>query len=135
MYHGFAPGACLFIFSLQAQSKKIVLSGDFESIGETTVEHPDLRGPDLLLLDANTIKAIGVNHTNWEQNKHLIKRWATSSSRTQVVLHHLGGYEDYTQGYYDHIPTDEDWEREIKAFKPPKGTTVTLARDGMRFVV
>jgi ribonuclease BN (tRNA processing enzyme) len=135
VYHGFAPGACLFIFALHDESKKIVISGDFESINETTVAHPDLRGPNLILLDANTIKAIGTNHTNWEQNKYLIKRWATGSNKTQVVLHHLGGFEDYMQGYYDHIPTNQDWKREIKAFKPPKGTTVSLARDGMQISV
>ena len=135
VYHGFAPGACLFIFRLHDRSRKIVISGDFESIEETVIEHPELKGADMVLLDTNTIKATYTNHTNWEQNKHLITRWSVRDSETRVLLNHIGGYEDYSQGYFDHIPTEEDWKREIATFKPPGGMTVDLAEDGKSYIL
>ena len=135
VYHGFAPGACMLIFRLHDGSKKIVISGDFESIGETVIEHPELKGADMVLLDTNTIKAIGTNHTNWEQNRYLIARWAAGRGKTRVLLNHIGGYEDYSQGYFDHIPTEEDWKREMAKFEPPAGTTVDLAEDGKSYIV
>jgi len=129
VYHAFAPGACLFIFTVWDQLKKIVISGDFESIEDSISENPDLKDADLYLIDSNTIKATGANHSNWMQNKYLIHRWITGQKKARVLLHHIGGFEDYSHGYYDHLPNDEDWMDEIKTFDPPKGTNVELAQD------
>ena len=133
VYHAFAPGACLFILSLREESKKIVASGDFESIEERIIENPDLKDPDVILLETNTLKATGTNHSNWEQNKKLIVRWVTGRSKTKVLLNHLGGFEDYMQGYYDHFPTDNEWNQEIKSFTPPWNTSIELAGDEGRY--
>ena len=133
VYHAFAPGACLFIFSIQEPPRKVVLSGDFESIEDRIVDNPDLKDPDLLLLDTTTIKAVGTNHSNWEQGKHLIRRWASGSSRVRVLLNHISSFEDYRQGYYDHVPTDADWKDEIAKFAAPRGTRIALASDGKQY--
>jgi len=85
------------------------------------------------VLDTTTIKAVGTNHSNWEQNKHLIERWATGRSKVSVLLNHVSSFEDHRQGYYDHIPTDDDWNEEIGKFAAPRGTTIALARDGEQY--
>lgn len=136
VYH--APhslGSCLFIFRIKGLSKKIVISGDFESIEDSIIENPDLKDPALLLLDTNTIKAVGTNHTNWEQNKKLISCWITGCSKVLVLLNHISGFEDYDQGYYDHIPTDDDWKNEIRNFASPPNTTIKIAEDGKRYSI
>ena len=135
VYHAFAPGACLFIFSLRDESRRIVISGDFESIQETTMKNIDLIDADMYLLDTNTLKATGANHSNWEQNKYLISQWITGRSRTHILLHHLGGFEDYIHGYYDHIPREDDWTQEIEKYISPEGTNIELAEDGKRYVL
>jgi len=136
VYHAsHAPGSCLYIFRIKELSKKIVISGDFESIEDSIIDNPDLKDPALLLLDTNTIKAGGANHTNWEQNKKLISCWITGNSKALVLLNHISGFEDYEQGYYDHIPTDEDWENEICNFTSPKNTTIKIAEDGKSYPV
>jgi len=135
VYHAFAPGACLFIFRHQEPSKRIVMSGDFESIEERIIENPDLKDPNAIILDTNSIKAVGANHSNWEQNKKLISRWAAGHSKVLVLLNHMGGFEDYQQGYYDHIPTDADWKQEIARFTPPVNTSIEIAEDGKTYPI
>lgn len=133
-----APGSCLFIFRLkkpEESAKRIVLSGDFESMEDWVVESADLKDPIFLLLDTNTIKAVGTNHTNWEQNKKLIYRWITGNSKVFVLLHHIAGFEDYEQGYFDHIPTDNDWTAEIQNFTPPNNTRIEIAEDGKCYFI
>jgi ribonuclease BN (tRNA processing enzyme) len=133
--HLLAPGSCSFIFSFQEPAKKIVMSGDFETIDESVIENPDLMDPDLLLLDSYAIRASGTNHSNWEMNKELITRWASGNTSTLVLLTHIGGFEDYAMGHYDHVVTDEDWKEEIERFTPPAGTRVELARDAQEYPV
>jgi mRNA degradation ribonuclease J1/J2 len=135
VHHALAPGACLFIFRLRHPAKRIVVSGDFESIEDRIIETPDLKDPDLLLLDCNALKAVGINHGNWEQNKELIRRWVTGRSRVHVLLTHIAGFEDCQQGYYDHMPTEADWEEGIKSFAAPANTMIELAKDGKRYPV
>lgn len=133
VYHAFAPGACLFIFALREPPRRIVISGDFESVEDRVIDNPDLKDPDAIVLDTNSLKAVGVNHSNWEQNKKLLKRWVSGNSNTLVLLTHLGGFEDYQQGFYDHIPTDDDWQEEVKRYAPPPNTKVEIAEDGRAY--
>lgn len=136
VYHAtHAPGACLFVFRFREPSKRIVVSGDFESIEKRIIDDPDLKDPDVILLDTNTIKAVGTNHTNWEQNKKLIACWATGNSTVLVLLNRLAGFEDYEQGYYKHVPTDTDWNEEIERFASPKNTKIKIAEDGKSYAV
>ena len=125
-----APGSCLYIFRIRGSQKKILISGDFESIEDYVIENPDLKDPDLLLLETNTLFATKTNHTNWIQNKLLIKRWVSGSKNVKVVLNHISGYEDYEQGFFKNVPTDKDWEKEIKKFKVPVNTKLEIAKDG-----
>jgi hypothetical protein len=141
-----APGASLFIFRsyeealLPAQQKRIVISGDFESIADSVLDNRDLHNPSFILLETNTLHATGTNHTNWEQNKGLLRRWITSPAEVIVALHHLSGFEDQEQGYYPQIPTEEDWQAAIDTFSqefhrvnPGSKISITLAKDGDRY--
>jgi len=135
VYHIQAPGACLFIFRFDEPRRKIVFSGDFDSIEESVIENHDLRDPDAMVLETNTLKAVRTNHSNWEVNKELIARWVTGKTKSLILLNHLSGSEDYEQGYYDHIPTDSDWAEEIGRFTPPANTDVVIAEDGKGYPI
>ena len=127
--HG--PGACLFIFRLHdSLEKKIVISGDFETITNAVAGNPDLIDPSCLFLETNTLFATGTNHTNWQQNMRLINRWISGKKTSQVVLYHLSGYEDWEQGFLDDIPDDNKWKEIVGEFTPPDNTTITIAEDG-----
>jgi ribonuclease BN (tRNA processing enzyme) len=83
--HG--PGACLYIFRYRDNlEKKIVISGDFETIEENVIENPDLRDPSYLFLETNTIYATSTHHTNWQQNKELINKWFKGDKKSHVIL-------------------------------------------------
>lgn len=127
--HG--PGACMYLFRIRnGTEKKIIISGDFETINKNIIDNPDLENPEYLFLETNTLFATGTNHTNWQQNKKLIKKWISGKKECHVVLYHLSGYEDWEQGFLDDIPDDLKWQEIVKEFKPPKNTSITIAEDG-----
>lgn len=123
-----APGSSLYIFRFEDETgiKKVVISGDFESIKDSVINNPDLSKPHILLLETNTIKAVGTNHTNLLQNLQLIYIWKPR----RVLLNHISGFEDWEQCYFKFIPDSKDWISQIKAFKPPLGVNITIAGDG-----
>jgi ribonuclease BN (tRNA processing enzyme) len=128
-----APGACMYIFHDKKTMKKIIITGDFHKIDDKVMNNKDFKDPTLIILETNNIKANETDHTNWENNKKIIKKFKSDANKTLVLLTHIAGFEDYKQGYYDHIPTDQDWAEEIANFKPPDHTTVELAEDGKSY--
>ncbi len=127
--HG--PGSCLYIIKLGTDHEyTIVISGDFESMDKAIINHPDLKDPDVLLLETNTLYSTGTHHTNWEKNTALINTWFTGQKTSTVILYHISGYEDWEQGYFDIIPDDITWQREINKFNPPSGCNIEIATDG-----
>lgn len=130
VYHAsHAPGACMYIFRIKENKKRIVVSGDFECIEDFWVDSPDLKDPDFLLIETNTIKAVGTNHTNWQQNMKLLNHWLSAQSKTRVLITHISGYEDWAQNYYTDIPTDRDWLAAVGQFKAPPGAIIEIAED------
>ena len=130
-----APGACLYIFHEKTTHKKLIISGDFHSLNDNIINNKDFKDPSLIILETNNIKAWEEDHTNWENNKKLIKNLKTDKNKTLVLISHTSGYEDYKQGYYDRIPIDKDWVEEIENFNAPYNITVELAKDGKRYKI
>jgi len=132
VYHAsHAPGACLYIFRLKENRKRIIISGDFETLEEEVLENADLKDPDILLIETNTIKASGTGHTNWQQNMELLEKWLSADSKSRVLITHMSGFEDWSRQYYTHIPTDGDWLEAIRQFQAPRGASIELAEDEM----
>ncbi|HLC15290.1 MAG TPA: MBL fold metallo-hydrolase [Thermodesulfovibrionia bacterium] len=139
VYHAVqATGSCLYIFRIRSSGKdfgkRIVISGDFESIEDNILKNEDLKNPAFILLETNTINATGTNHTNWIQNMKLLKQWITGESYAYVLLNHLAGYEDWEQGCLDNIPDDKEWKETIFNFKL-KNATIEIATDGQDYTL
>ena len=128
-----APGACMYIFRLKDSRKRIIVSGDFETLEDEVLENADLKDPDILLIETNTIEAAGAGHTNWRQNMKLLGKWLSADSKSRVLLTHLSGFEDWVQQYYTHVPTDEDWLEAIGQFQSPNGVRIEIAEDEMHY--
>jgi ribonuclease BN (tRNA processing enzyme) len=136
VYHAsHAPGACMYIFRIKENGKRIAVSGDFETIEDRWLDNVSLKDPDILLIETNTINASGTGHTNWQQNMKLLGQWLSADSKSRVLLTHLSGFEDWSQRYYTHIPTDEDWLEAIGQFHAPEGARIEIAEDGMCFTL
>lgn len=132
VYHGqHAPGASMFVFRFHNGGKRIVVTGDFESIEDEWMNNVDLKDPSAILMEANTIKATGTNHTNLDQNEVLLKRWLSDKAQTRVILTHISGYEDYKDKLYDRIPTDKDWNERVKSISLPGEASIAIADDAM----
>jgi ribonuclease BN (tRNA processing enzyme) len=144
-HSGHAPGSCLFIFRFGFEKlgdepgeqetegswfRNVVVSGDFKSMEVQVAEDPDLRDPACIVLDSNTIRASGNYHSSFEENKNLIVRWCSGGEEVLVLLNHLSGFGDYREGFYDHVPDDEDWKAAVEEFFPPPMVTVKVAEDG-----
>ncbi|HPJ30405.1 MAG TPA: MBL fold metallo-hydrolase [Methanothrix sp.] len=143
-----APGSCLFIFrffrlgsckafgplhgsqEVAHITRNVVISGDFKSMEDWVEESPDLVDPACLVLDSNTIKASGRYHASLEENKAHIDRWSSGREEVLVLLNHLSGYGDYVEGFYDHVPRDEDWRASVDGFAPKPKVTIRIAEDG-----
>jgi len=140
-----APGSCLFIFRFKPggvggppgerdgggrKTRNVVVSGDFKSMEEWVEESPDLVDPACIVLDSNTIKASGRYHASFEENKARIDRWSSGDEDVQVLISHLSGFGEYTEGFYDHVPDDEDWRAAIDGFIPKPKVTIRIAEDG-----
>jgi len=140
-----APGSCLFIFRFRSdklrdrpdergkgslRSRNVVISGDFKSMEDWVAGNSDLRDPACLILDSNTIKDSGKYHASFEENKTLIDRWCSGDEEVLVLINHLSGFGDYSQGYYDHVPDDEDWENAVDEFLHSSKVTIRIAEDG-----
>jgi len=140
-----APGSCLFIFRFRSDEvidrpgeqgmealrfRNVVVSGDFKSMEDWVAGNSDLRDPACIVLDSNTIKASGKYHASFEENKALIDRWCSGGEEVLVLLNHLSGFGDYREGFYDHVPDDEDWEKAVDEFLPPSKVTIRIAEDG-----
>ncbi len=137
VYHApHAPGACLFIFRIVKDNviKKLVFSGDFESLKDDILNNEDLFDPSFILLETNTIYATGTNHTNWIQNEKLLNKWITGETKVTVLLNHLSGYEDWKQGFIKTVPTDKTWKNIISKFSIPN-TSVDIAVDGGKYPI
>ncbi len=130
-----APGSCLFIFRFgsegnkSSRSRNVVISGDFKSMEDWVADSSDLRDPACIVLDSNTIRASGNYHSSLEENKSRIDRWCSGDEEVLVLLNHLSGFGDYLEGFYDHVPDDEDWKSAGKLIQKPK-VTVRIAEDG-----
>jgi glyoxylase-like metal-dependent hydrolase (beta-lactamase superfamily II) len=130
-----APGSCLFIFRFGSEGntgfrfRNVVISGDFKSMEDWAAESSDLRDPACIVLDSNTIRASGNYHPSLEENENRIDRWCSGDEEVLVLLNHLSGFGDYLEGFYDHVPDDEDWNAAVELIQRPK-VTVRIAEDG-----
>jgi len=130
-----APGSCLFIFRFGSEKKEdlqirnVVISGDFKSMEDWVAESPDLLDPACIVLDLNTISSKGNYHACLEENKARIHRWCPGDEEVLVLLNHLSGFGDYLEGFYDHVPDDDDWNDAADLAQKPK-VTVRIAEDG-----
>jgi len=132
-----APGSCLFIFRFRSEyfrggrktARNVVISGDFKSMEDSVAGNSDLWDPACLVLDTNTIRASGNYHASLEENKALIGRWCSGDEEVLVLLNHLSGFGDYLEGFYDHVPDDEDWRAAAEFAQKPM-VTVRIAEDG-----
>lgn len=135
VYHApHAPGSCLFIFNISSEKKRIVTSGDFESIRDEIIRNGDLLDPSLILLETNTIYATRTSHTNWLQNEKLLNYWITGQNKVKVLINHLSGFEDWEQGYFPDIPGDSQWEKAISSFCI-QNAQIEIAADGRSYPV
>jgi hypothetical protein len=92
-------------------------------------ESPDLLDPACIVLDSNTIRSKGNYHACLEENKARIHRWCSGDEEVLVLLNHLSGFGDYLEGFYDHVPDDDDWNAAADLAQKPK-VTVRIAEDG-----
>jgi ribonuclease BN (tRNA processing enzyme) len=121
--HKHAAGACMFIFRLKKnKDEKFIFSGDFlsENLSEfnkNQLKLDDIKNPSFVLLETSSIMAQSHNHTSWKENENILNNWFTKSKekRPLVVLNHIGGYEDLEQGIFEEMPTDMEWQNEIKS--------------------
>lgn len=140
-----APGSCLFIFRFRSggvgsppdergkerhRLRNVVVSGDFKSMEEWVEDSPDLVDPACIVLDSNSIKASGKYHASFEENKARIDRWSSGDEEVLVLLNHLSGFGDYTEGFFDHVPDDDDWMAAVDGFTPKPKVTIKIAEDG-----
>lgn len=120
VWHGpGAPGACLYIFRIlddqragTTAGKTVVISGDFATMDESVIRNRDMKNPDLLLIETNTVYTENDTHTNWIKNKNLISRWFTKEHEGRILLYHLSSSYDWVAGYAPRPMTDTDW-REV----------------------
>jgi ribonuclease BN (tRNA processing enzyme) len=127
-----APGACLYIFKFKRNQKKLVVTGDFDTLDASIIHHKDLMNPDAIIIDTNTLIAENTGHSNWEKNKKLLNGWLSfASNHIHVLLTHLSGYEDHP--FYKRIPTDQDWQNAIEKFTTPQNMTIEIAEDGKSY--
>ena len=63
-----------------------------------------------------------------------MEEWITEEIKIDVLLNHLGGYEDWEQGYFDSIPDDTEWEKIISEFHL-KDAEIKIAIDGNSYTV
>ena len=140
-----APGSCLFIFRFRFvgvggpsgegekeghRFRNVVVSGDFKSMEDWVEDSPDLLDPACIILDSNTIKASGRYHASLEENKARIDRWSSGDEEVLVLINHLSGFGDYAEGFYDHVPDDEDWRAAVEGFVPKPKVKIKIAEDG-----
>jgi len=120
--HNHAPGACMYIFRTINSSKeiKLVFSGDFVSkeisrFNKNQLADNDIKNPDFVLLETSALFARSENHTNWIENTEILKSWFTEKKKTKpkVLLNHIGGYEDFEQGFFPDMPDDKLWYNTI----------------------
>ena len=77
---------------------------------ESVIQNPDLKDPDLLLIETNTAYTGGEStHSNWIKNKELIAKWFSKEHKGRVLLYHLSSSYDWMAGCVPRPMTDTDW--------------------------